>query len=164
MNDSKIKQLVSASLLTALCCVATIVIQIPSSLGGYINLGDCIVLLSGFILGPLWGGIAGGIGSMLADIFTGYAIYAPGTLIIKFFCAVVFAFVCNKKRNSAFWIIFSSICGEAVMVVGYFLYSAIIFGEGLTAALVIPGNITQAVMNIPVAVIIIHAIKKFFKF
>ena len=76
MNDKKIRKLVLAALLAALVCVATMVVQIPSPMQGYVNLGDCFVLLSGWLLGPWYGFAAGGIGSMLADIFLGYAHYA----------------------------------------------------------------------------------------
>ena len=163
MIDTKIKKLVVAAMLTALCCVSTIVIQIPSSLGGYINIGDSIVLVSGFLLGPLWGGFAAGIGSMLADILTGYVLYAPGTLIIKFFCSFIASIIYRKRRKSMLWILFSSVCCECIMIIGYFLYSAIIFGEGLTAALVIPGNIMQAIINIPIAAAIMHILNKISK-
>lgn len=71
MNDKKIRKLVLAALLAALVCVATMVVQIPSPMQGYVNLGDCFVLLSGWLLGPWYGFAAGGIGSMLADIFLG---------------------------------------------------------------------------------------------
>ena len=76
MNDKKIRKLVLAALLAALVCVATMVVQIPSPMQGYVNLGDCFVLLSGWLLGPWYGFAAGGIGSMLADLFLGYAHYA----------------------------------------------------------------------------------------
>ena len=52
MNDKKIRKLVLAALLAALVCVATMVVQIPSPMQGYVNLGDCFVLLSGWLLGP----------------------------------------------------------------------------------------------------------------
>ena len=83
MSDSKIKKMVLTALLAALTCVATMIIQIPSPMNGYVNLGDCFVLLSGWLLGPWLGFAASGIGSMLADIFLGYTHYAPGTLVIK---------------------------------------------------------------------------------
>ena len=41
MNDKKIRKLVLAALLAALVCVATMVVQIPSPMQGYVNLGDC---------------------------------------------------------------------------------------------------------------------------
>lgn len=61
MNDKKIRKLVLAALLAALVCVATMVVQIPSPMQGYVNLGDCFVLLSGWLLGPWYGFAAGGI-------------------------------------------------------------------------------------------------------
>ena len=64
MSDKKIRKLVLAALLAALVCVATMVVQIPSPMQGYVNLGDCFVLLSGWLLGPWYGFAAGGIGSM----------------------------------------------------------------------------------------------------
>ena len=47
------KKIVIAALLAALTCVATMVIKIPSPLQGYLNLGDCIVLLAGWMLSPV---------------------------------------------------------------------------------------------------------------
>ena len=71
----------------ALTVVATTFIRIPLPLG-YVNLGDAFVLLSVFVLGLVYGTIAGGFGSALADLF-GYITYAPGTLIIKTAMALV---------------------------------------------------------------------------
>ena len=58
MRDANIKKLVLAALMAALTYVATSIVQIPSPMQGYVNLGDCIVLLSGWILGPWWGAAA----------------------------------------------------------------------------------------------------------
>ena len=95
-NNEHIRLLTLTGMLTALTTVATIVIQIPTPTKGYVNLGDTIVNISGWLLGGFYGGMAGGIGSALADIITGYAIYAPATLIIKFFMA----FACFKVFNA----------------------------------------------------------------
>ena len=82
MSDTKIRKLVLAALFAALCTIMTLVIQVPSPMQGYVNLGDCAVLLSAWVLGPLYGGAAAGVGSMLADLLSGYAHYAPGTFAI----------------------------------------------------------------------------------
>ena len=82
-RQAHLRRLVSAALLSALCYAATRIIQIPAPMGGYVNLGDCIVLLSGWMLGPWWGFLAAGAGSMLADLLSGYAYYAPATFLIK---------------------------------------------------------------------------------
>ena len=53
--------LVMASVLAALSCAATLVLTIPSPTGGYMNLGDTVVILGAYLLGPWWGGAAGAI-------------------------------------------------------------------------------------------------------
>ena len=65
MSDTKIRKLVLAALFAALCTIMTLVIQVPSPMQGYVNLGDCAVLMSAWVLGPLYGGAAAGIGAAL---------------------------------------------------------------------------------------------------
>ena len=79
----KTKKIVMAALMASMTCVATMIIKIPSPMQGYMNLGDCIVLLCGWMLAPGYAFFAAGIGSALADIFSGYVIYAPATFVIK---------------------------------------------------------------------------------
>ena len=166
MNDRKIKKLVTAAMLAALVCVATIVIQIPSPNQGYVNLGDCFVLLSGWLLGPWLGAASAGIGSMLADIITGYSIYAPGTLVIKACMAIVAGLIYRvMKEKSAFAaMIVSEIPAQCIMVVGYFFYAGLILGKGLFgeagAVLGIPLNIVQSLGGIVAATALMLIIRK----
>ena len=80
---TKTQKIVIAAMLAALTCIATMIIKIPSPLKGYLNLGDCVVLLSGWLLSPLYGFLAAGLGSGLADLISGYGVYVPATFIIK---------------------------------------------------------------------------------
>lgn len=125
------KKLVIGALMAALTCIATIIIKIPTPTLGYIHLGDGLVLLCGIVLGPLGGALSAGIGSMFADIFSGYASWAPATLIIKALTAFVAGFLFHRMQhrfngNGAKYlsIILGGIIGEAVMVFGYFVYEA----------------------------------------
>ena len=101
----KTKKLVTCAMLAAIACVATMIIRIPIP-KGYVNFGDCIVLLGGFLLGPVSGALAAGIGSSLADIFSGYAIYALPTFIIKGLMAFVGAVLLKRFSDNKFWYIF----------------------------------------------------------
>ena len=83
MTNQNIKKLVTAALLAAMTCVATMIIKIPTPTFGYIHPGDGFVLLCGVVLGSLPGALAAGIGSMFSDIFSGYVTWAPATFIIK---------------------------------------------------------------------------------
>ena len=152
MNDKKIRKLVLAALLAALVCVATMVVQIPSPMQGYVNLGDCFVLLSGWLLGPWYGFAAGGIGSMLAD--------APGTLVIKGVMALVAALMYEKMGRTATSRIAGGVVSEIIMVLGYFGYASLLLGKGLAAAASIPGNIFQGAVGLVVGVLLVTVLER----
>jgi len=158
----KVYQLVLASLFAALTYVMTMVVQVPSPMQGYVNLGDCAVLLSAWLLGPLYGGAAAGIGSMLADLLSGYAHYAPGTFAIKLAMAVAAALIFRALQSRASHNLLlsqavSGVVAEAIMVVGYFGYASLWLGKGLAAAASIPGNTVQGVFGL-VAAIAVYAV------
>ena len=153
MSDRKLHKLVLGALFAALCTIMTLVIQVPSPMQGYVNLGDCGVLLSAWILGPLYGAGAAGIGSMLADLLSGYAHYAPGTLLIKLAMAAVAGLLFKEHTRSALPAqLVSAAVGETIMVVGYFGYAGLLLGNGLAAAASIPGNVVQGVFGLAAAV------------
>lgn len=164
MHNPRLLRLIRAALLAALCCVATMVIQIPTPMNGYVNLGDCFVLLSGWMLGPLWGFLAGGVGSMLADLFTGYAHYALGTFLIKgamaLLAALLFSALHKALRHSLPARILTSAVCEAVMVGGYFLYACLLLGRGLAAAASVPGNLVQGVFGAVAGVLLVSALSR----
>lgn len=148
----KTKNLVKAAMLGALCLVATAVIKLPSPLGGYINLGDCIVLLSGFMLSPLYGFLAAGIGSALADIFLGYALYAPVTFLIKGLMALLVSKM-GKKR------ILGGVLAEILMVSGYYVFEGFLYGFG--ASLInIPANAVQGTAGLILGLLLYKGMEK----
>ncbi|MGE4277033.1 MAG: ECF transporter S component [Lawsonibacter sp.] len=159
MKDTNIRKLVLAALFAALCTIMTLVIQVPSPMQGYVNLGDCAVLMAAWTLGPIYGGAAAGIGSMLADLLSGYAYYAPGTLVIKLVMAVaaglIFRFL--QRRAASHLLVSQAVSGvvaESIMVVGYFGYAALWLGNGLGAAASIPGNVAQGVFGLAAAAVV----------
>lgn len=153
------------ALFAALCCIATMVIQIPTPTDGFINLGDCIVLISGYLLGPVYGGLAAGIGSMLADILSGYAYYAPATFIIKAVMAVCAFYLYKILSGSTSSVmtriasVISALICEIIMILGYFAFSAFILGAGLGAINGIPGNVVQGAAAIIISTILHELIK-----
>ncbi len=154
------KTLVMASLLAALCCVATMVIRIPSPTGGYMNLGDTVVILSAYLLGPAWGSAASGLGSALADLFSGYTAYVPGTLVIKALMAACAAWIylLMKKRAAALPV--AALAAEAIMVAGYWLYDALLAGSLIGAAAGIPSNLVQSALGIAASTVLTLALRR----
>lgn len=160
MKKDVLVKSVLAAMFAALTYVATTVVQIAiPATGGYINFGDCIVLLGGFILGPVYGALAGGIGSALADILSGYAVYAIGTFIIKAAMAAVAAILYrNLRKKIKLSTVISAIVGEIIMVAGYFIYESVFLKYGLAAAGAIAGNSIQAVAGTVSSVLLYKAL------
>ena len=155
---SKIKKIVIAALMASLVCVATMIIKIPSPLKGYINLGDCIVLLAGWMLSPGYGFLAAGLGSALADLFSGYVVYAPATFLIKGSMALV-AYACfklmHKKIGKLASYIVGGVLAEMLMVSGYFVFEGILYGF-IPSLVNIPANGVQGIAGVVIGTIMIR--------
>ena len=162
MQHTKLQKLVLAALFAALTYVATNIIHIPTpATNGYVNLGDCMVLLGAFLLGPVYGAAAGGIGSMLADLLLGYMSYVPGTLIIKGLmglCAALIFKALKGKTGSIAATAVGGVAAECIMVFGYFAYESTILGYGLAAAGSIPSNAFQGVVGLVLGVALYQAL------
>lgn len=138
MKKELLRKQILTAMFTALICAATLVIQIPTPVtSGYVNVGDCFVLTAGWFLGPWYGLFAGGVGSALADLISGYPHYIPGTFVIKGLMALIAALLSHRlrgKQPSRVGRLISALAAELIMVGGYFLYAWAILGKAVTAA------------------------------
>ena len=113
-----------AAIFTAVVCVATMVftIYVPAT-RGFFNIGETMIYTTALLFGPFIGAFAGGIGSMLADLFLGYPVYAPATLIIKALEGAIVGFLSKRNphvRTKKSWWIFTSFTGLIVaFITGY---------------------------------------------
>ena len=156
------KKLVIAALMAALTCVATMMITIPSPLKGYLNLGDCLVLTSGWLLSPVYGFLAAGLGSALADLFSGYVVYAPATFVIKGLMAIIACYgfqLLRKKCNNLLSRIVSGATAEIMMILGYFLFEGFMYGF-IPSAVNIPANGVQGIAGLVIGVVLIKVLEK----
>ncbi len=157
-----IKKLCLAAVFAALTFVGTYFFAIPILTVGYVNLGDCFSVLSGLLLGSLFGPLAAGVGSALADILLGYTIYAPATLIIKALAAFLAALIVRKSRSIG-RIVTASIAAEAVILLSYFLYDTIIFGLSAAAPAALANLFQCAIGAISASIIGSILTKRFIK-
>lgn len=160
--NKKTKKMVVAALVAALTCVATMIIKIPSPLKGYLNLGDCMVLLAGWILSPAYAFLAAGIGSALADLLSGYVVYAPATFVIKGLMSLI-AYAgykaLHKKLGDFFSRIISGVGAEIMMIFGYFVFEGFMYGF-IPSAVNIPANGVQGVAGLIIGVVLIKVFEK----
>ena len=108
------------------------------------------VLLCAWLLSPVYGFLAAGIGSGLADLFAGYAVYVPATFVIKGLMAVVacygFRFL-RKAMGSIAAMIVAGILAEIVMVLGYYIFEGFLYGF-VESLVNIPANAVQGVAGV----------------
>ena len=160
--NSKTKRIVITALMAAIVCVATMIIKIPSPMKGYLNIGDCIVLLCGWLLAPGYGFVAAGLGSALADMFSGYIIYAPATFLIKGSMALI-AFACLEMMNKRIGRLPSQIVGavlaEIVMVLGYYVFEGFMYGFG-PSAVNIPANAVQGAAGMILGIVLVKMFER----
>jgi uncharacterized membrane protein len=156
-----LKMLCFCAMFAALSCVATL-ISIPLPFG-YFNLGDTVVIVCAWCLGAP-GIIAAALGSALADLILGFAIYAPATAVIKGLMALVAWLLCKKLHNRSHLVEFSirpavAVLCEAIMVAGYLFYEAVILGYGAGAFASILGNCLQGLAGVVGSVLLFAALK-----
>lgn len=165
MNDRTLRKLVFSALFAALCCGATLALRFPTPIGGYIHAGDAVVLLAAFTLGPVWGAFAAGLGSFLADIISGFALYAPASFVIKALVALTASAVLNCKliKNTSLLAVFAGVLAELIMVGGYLFYDAVVLRYGLAALGDIPLNLIQAVFGVIAGAALFKALHKYIK-
>ncbi len=146
-------------LMGALVIVGTF-ISIPIPVLGdrtMIGLGNVFCILSGLLLGPVYGGLAAGVGSGVFDLIGGWAASAPTTLINKFLMAFVcgaIAWAGRSEGRRLSRVIVGAVSGSMTYCVLYLLKSFIeakLEGSADEAVAILLG--TKAVATIVNAVI-----------
>lgn len=154
--NSAIKKIAVSAMLASLTCLATL-IKVPLPAAGYVNLGDAFVLLSGWLLPFPYGILAAGIGSGLADIFSGFAVYAPATFIIKGLMALVVFLghkISPKHKKSLLFMMLGGVFAEVVMVAGYYVFEGFMYGF-VTMLVNIPFNALQGAVGLVLGVLLV---------
>jgi uncharacterized membrane protein len=169
-NKDKTMKIILTGLMMAMIVVATmlIVIPVPFSSGGYIHLGDTMIFLSVLILGWRYGAVAAGVGSMLSDIFLGYAAYAPWTLFVKgIMGAVMGLFIMKAMKKEGknvmgvpLYQMIGMILAGCEMVAGYYLADGVLYGNFVSALLGVPWNILQFGVGAVLATLLAAALYK----
>ncbi len=156
MKNLSVKRLTFAGLMAALICVLTMFPHIPIPAGsGYIHLGDGMILLAAMVVGPL-AIPAAAIGSALADVFSGFALYAPATFVIKGLVALVAWLL--YRRGHILRTAVAFVLAEALMVAGYFAFEWFVARE--YAIIDILGNSIQGVSGAALGIAFTYAVPR----
>lgn len=144
MKNNKIKLVCLSGLFAAIVFIFTAYFHIPSHTG-YTHVGDGFIYLAACLLPTPYAAAVGAVGALLADCLTGYAMWAPGSVVIKTLAALCFSSKREKMicpRN-----LIALIPAWALCIGGYYLYEALITGNFQAPLAGIPGYITQSALS-----------------
>lgn len=131
------------AVMTALVIVFTSFIKVPIGAGGYIHLGDLMILLSASILPLPFALLSSCVGAALSDVIVGAPIWAPFSLIVK--ALIVLCFTAKKDKILCARNFIGCGLSCIITVVGYFFSEVIIYGNW-GAYVSMPWNLVQAVV------------------
>ena len=143
-NQKTITYMCLAGVLAALVFVFTAYLHIPS-VNGYVHVGDGFIYFAACLLPLPYALFVGAGGAVLADCLTGYAVWAPGSAVIKVLTVVCFCRQDSKLvsgRN-----LWALPVASVVCVGGYYLYGSIITGNFAAPLADIPGNVMQSLCS-----------------
>lgn len=144
MKNRKTKLICISGIFTALVFVVTAYLHIPSHTG-YTHVGDGLIYIAACLLPLPYAMFVGAAGALLADCLTGFAIWAPGSVIIKMLAVLLFS---RKKQNIiCLRNTVSLIPASAICIGGYYLYESLITLNFVAPLSGIPGYITQSVLS-----------------
>ena len=156
---SKLRIIAMCGVFAALVFIGT-QLRIPTAIG-YINLGDGVILISSFFLGPA-AFFPAAIGSALSDLIAGYPMYIAPTFVIKGLMGLVGAILMTKshgKKAGGFLLrLIASLAAELVMVAGYFVFEALYYDMAAATGSVV-FNLIQAGCAIVIALPLTYAIR-----
>lgn len=160
MNKLRAAFIALAAILIALTTVFTLVIRVPiTATGGYLNFSDAVIYFAGFTFGPWVGLIAGGIGTALADLFGGYAAFAPLSLVAHGLEGLVAGAIARKATPLKLGL--GWLAGTVLMIGIYFLGEGLFYGIGWGAALAeVPWNLLQNVVGGLVGIPLFYAVRR----
>ena len=158
MKKNHTKLLCISGIFTALVFVITAYLHIPTY-NGYVHCGDGFIILAACILPMPYSIAVGAIGALLADVITGYAIWAPGSMIIKGLIALLFS--AKAKKILSLRNLIMLLPAALISALGYYLYEALITASFVASLAGIPGSLVQAAASSLVFVLAGAAMDKY---
>lgn len=164
--DSKTREMTLTALLVALVFISTkfINFKLPISInGGLVHMGNTMLFMSAIVFGSKKGAAAGAIGMGMFDILSGWAVWAPFTIVIRGIMGYIIGTVANSKGRdgkSFVWNLTGIVIGGLWMLAGYYGAEGLIYGNWITPVTSIPGNILQIVFGAVIGLPLSAALKR----
>ena len=152
------------AIMAAVVAVFTMVIRIPSPIGGYISLCDAAVSFAAYAFGPFTGLIAGGLGAAFADLIGGFPQWALISFIVHGIEVLLMGLIVRKDSTSIPMLIIAALIAVIVVSGGYLmlttLFGLTVFSE---AILEVPGNIVQSAVGAVLGLVLYSGVRKAYR-
>src|SRR3954469_16431206 len=136
----------AAAIMTAIVTVFTFVLQVPNpASGGYFNLSDIAVIFAAITFGPWIGLVAGGLGTAISDLISGYASFAPLSFIAHGGEGLLAGYLLLKKPA---WLVPAWLIGVVWMMLAYLVGETVILGGADAMADLLGSNWIQALAGV----------------
>lgn len=157
------QELVFTALMTALVFVATYLPHIPIPLG-YAHLGDAVIFLLALLAPRRSALFAACIGSALADLLGGFALWIVPTLVIKFVMAEIIYRVARRGDRIAtrMSIITALLLSSLWMAAAYTLAGAVLYASLSAGLASSPGLLMEGIVNAVLALLLLPMLRERF--
>lgn len=158
--------LILTSLLVSLVFVATLLLNIKLPIaanGGLIHLGTAMLFIVSILFGPKKGAVAGAVGMGLFDLFGGWIMWAPITIITRGIQGYVVGKIAwsNGRRGTSFaYNLLAMLISVPITVAGYYIGESILYKSFIIPLVSIPGDLVQCAVGIAVAIPVCAMLKK----
>lgn len=163
-THTKTFDLVLTAILSAFVLIATMInIKLPIGQGGLIHLGTAMLFIVAILFGPKKGALAGAIGMGLFDIFGGWAIWAPTTIVaraLQGYMVGKIAWSKGHRGNNVNLNIWAAVTSTPVMLAVYYIGQGIMYKNWVAPLASIPGDLIQSVVGLLIAIPLCLALKK----
>lgn len=158
--------LIITAMLIALVFVSTVFLNIKLPItanGGLVHLGTAMLFIASILFGPKKGAIAGAAGMGLFDIFGGWLVWAPITIVsrgIQGYIVGKIAYAKGREGNNIGLNLIATIVSIPFMVAVYYIGEGILYSNWIAPLASIPGDLVQNVLGIVIAVPVCVVLKK----
>ena len=163
---TKTFDLILTSLLVSLVFVATLLLNIKLPIaanGGLIHLGTAMLFIVSILFGPKKGAVAGAVGMGLFDLFGGWIMWAPITIITRGIQGYIVGKIAwsNGRRGTSFaYNLLAMLVSVPITVAGYYIGESILYQSFIIPLASIPGDLVQCAVGIAVAIPVCAMLKK----
>lgn len=126
-----------------------------------------MLFTSALLFGKKKGAVSGALGMGLFDLTSGWALWAPFTFVIRGLMGYIIGSIAYSKNRNGESLIVNAIAiviAGMWMIAGYYVTEIILYGNWVSPAASIPGNITQLVVGLIIGLPLSKILKRYIKY